>query len=228
MKRLKLASVIIILTLVSMACNLPVQVTANNLPSGEQNADPAAQAAATEQLVSMDPVRLYLSDLPAGYVEISEADLASIGISQENMVQAVSSLFSEQAQPSPIIAFYSTNNGIVQVVGSFTIYPLSLIDQITSDAVLSSPDTFIQTYSSLLPQGSTVNTITGADQIGDRSAGISYGGGGGNAWQDMGVVRVNNVLIVVVDIYIENTTPDASMTNLMSILAQRAADILPD
>jgi len=227
MKRFKIATVILILALVSLACNLPVQVTANNLPDGAQNDDTGAEAAAAEQLVSMESVRLYLSDLPAGYVEISEADLASIGISQENMVQAVSSLFSEQAQPSAITAFYSTSNGQVQVVGSFTIYPLSLIDQITSDAVLSSPDTFIQTYSSLLPQGSTVNTIYGADQIGDRSAGISYGGGGGNAWQDMGVIRVDNVLIVLVDIYLEYTAPDVSMTSLMSILAQRATDVLP-
>jgi hypothetical protein len=224
MKKLKKILACGMILVITMACSLPLNLLAEETPT------PIPSPRAGEPAFTVTPapyvgVRLFLDDLPVGFSEISQEQLASYGLD----MSMFNDLF-EQAglsvQTQAVSAFIWQSGGSTTLVASLSVAPIPGLHQALWDFFISNPDLILQARSSGIFEGSQASALPGMDQIGDHSAGFRLSSSNAISQTDLGVVREDEVVTFVLVLSQTSSNLNVNIIQLMQQLDDRVLQII--
>ncbi len=189
---------------------------------------PTAKPTATKVKVEgpdLTGAELVLSDLPEGFEEISESDLAAMNMSVEDLNASMSSGF-QQATMHNFTAFLEPSN--FQMVMGMLMSPLTSMEKAGFDVILEDPDQVVKLFAGGLAGNSEVSAIEGLDKFGDASIGVTalMPSDPISMRMDMTIVRRGEVIEMILLLYRDGKVPDVTVGDLAQILDDRLAEVL--
>jgi hypothetical protein len=161
-----------------------------------------------------------LEDLPAGFVEIPATDMAS----------ALEGAQGESGFDYEAFFMFMNPQGYEIVLG-FTAVLTNTLGQTSADMALSNPDLLMSSIVSGISGGADVieqKPLTGLDNIGDASTGISMLADiqGTRMRFDIALFRQDTVLGILMIMYQDGVTPSVSIQDLTHVFDQRVIDVI--
>jgi hypothetical protein len=232
---------------------VPPSVTARAAPSATLTLAPSSTATPSQtatarttftpaptdtQTPTPDPLAgaiLKLSDLPAGFVALSDADRARLHFSDDEILRSYGKAFAA-AQLHNLAGFVYAADPDFQIMLAYLFYPLSTLQRGTLDISLSDPALFQKAFvtgagSAVGAAGAkiTAKVLPGMNKFGDKSAGVAAiltTAEGLKLHLDIVVVRRGGVFEIYNSIYSDRTVPPATLTNMVQALDARVAAVV--
>jgi len=231
----------LVVALVAMSCDLPFGLGnilgGNPTPTAESIAAPTkapTQAPAPTEVPTLEPtaeesgvtsdlssVVLKESDFTDGFVQLSDEELDSMGMTADSMASSFEGTFAD-AKPQNFSAFMEAEN--FELAISMVFYPISKVEQSSFDLELADPESAAENFSSGL--GSDSGVLEGSDKFGDSSIGFTFvedSDESASLRGDMVIVRRGDAVILTMIMYMDGATPAVDVLTITDILDQRLA-----
>jgi len=204
---------VIILVLAAVGCQAPGQIvspdatptpTVFSVQAETEDPTAAASPEPDEPATDYSSVTLTPQDLPAGFQELSEADLEAMGISPKAFVQAFSENLTK-ASVQTFSAYWKTNN--LEIVADFVMAPITLVEQVAFDLLLKNPEKVAELFAKNV--GVTVQVVP-VETVGNASVQLSYlqaTSTGINLVWDIMIFRRGEAAVVALAIHLEQAPP---------------------
>ncbi len=233
-RNLRLLLAITILITASLACSRTAVNTAVPQPTSaattaSSNANPVevieptlAPTDTPEDNSVADPdlanAVLTVNDLP-GFQELSSDELATLGLDQTILANTFKETL-KNAEPQSFNAFLNSTN--FELLLTFVLAPLTLVEKAAFDYYLSDPNGAVQDFG----QGAnsaTTQALEGMEDIGDSSVGITFTSGQGNNTMrgDVTISRRGSAVVVCMVFYPVNSTPPVTVRQAADLMDQR-------
>ena len=122
----------------------------------------------------LSSTRLTLKDLPAGFVELTPEELGKLHFGESDVARMFASASS--AKPLYVSGFANANN---EYLISFVLYPLTALEKLNLETAFSDKNKINSLATAMGgSSGSQPAQISGADTIGEKSAGVTTVSGG--------------------------------------------------
>jgi len=171
MKNHRIKFAFIVLTVVLLSCNLPVNALNPNF-SAAGTPVVENEIAATPAGPDYSSARLTVVDLPVGFRELTTEELEALGLSSSQFTNLFTGMLSE-ALPENFAAFTNTN-GSFEVIVSVLIVPLTFLERTAVDLYLRDPQRLADNFSGTA--GITDLALDeSAAQVGESSSSVTFG-----------------------------------------------------
>ncbi|HNZ01312.1 MAG TPA: hypothetical protein PKV95_11220 [Anaerolineaceae bacterium] len=221
-RKLHVFSVLIILALLALACNAPTGKSPAS-PTDASSApgitlEPQTDQTATEEPLStadFSKAALTIGDLPAGFEQLSDEDLETLGISAESLASAFEGKLSK-ATPQAFAAFINYTS--FEVVVSLVLAPLTILEKASFDLYLSNPDGAAKDFSA--GAGTTATTLPNFEKVGNSSVGVTFttGEGATTLRSDVAISRQGAAAVISMVFYLDGSTPQMDINTLAKIM----------
>lgn len=171
-----------------------------------------------------------LRDLPGGFEALDQADLARLGLSDEAMTSAFSSLSQAKLQNS--FVFLATGAQRIDVIMGLLLYPLSTLDRASFDFAIANPDVLFEGIASGMGANATqvksTAVLPGMDKFGNKSIGVTLVTGSVVAAlrMDIIIMRRGSAVAVLYVMYIDGKRPAVGIAELARKWESRLAAAL--
>ena len=179
-------------------------------------------------LPNLSAVKLGPKDLPAGFVEVSAADLKKMSLNEEILSAGFRGIGSQTRLYNLTAFSHAPKN---QLVLSFLVFPMTPAEKATFEAQLTSPDAVLKTWGSLLlGAGGLPNAkpLAGVDKFGDKSIGFmtTANNAGVALREDTVIVSRGLIAQVILSFYADGAAPPITTADLVKVLDTRLATTL--
>lgn len=159
----------LVLMLLMLSCNLPVR-SINTGSDPESASQP--EYISGNSTIDLSHVRLEQSDLPTGFSEMSEEEMAQYGFDSKSLLAAISSSLAK-AEPQNLAVFVKPGITDTTIVMSFLIQPLTTIEKGAFDLLARNPQQAV-TMLSNAAEDLTFTPQTEIESIGDATMGVLF------------------------------------------------------
>ncbi len=208
---------------VTLSCNLIQYLPENGTITNQTNpGGEALQPGQEEEVNSLDlsQARLYLTDLPNGFAEMTPDQINAIGVTEDRLGAGISGLLS-QAQTQNFTAFINQDLFSYEIVYSVILAPLNGLEKTAVDLYFSNPNQVAQDFST--QSGIVTTTKALVNSIGNSAIGLTSisTSNGFEIVTDTIISRRGAAVQVLITIYANGTTPPASAEALAQIIDSR-------
>lgn len=208
---------------------------ATRTPRPEPTDTQAPKATATQEAAAnsggetLDPdIAIMVEDLPKGFTELSEDDLAQLQISPESLEESMGTALSK-ATAQNFRAYLNADPKNFEVVLSVLFYPLTTLEKASFDIGLQNPENFLKGFSKGAGDNLTEpEVMADAEGIGDASLGIltSIPSEALALKMQIVIVRRDTIISMNMIMYQDTAEPVISAIELAKILDKKVANSL--
>ncbi len=187
--------------------------TVNRTPSRRPTNTPTAVP--TPNLAA---AAITLRDLPRGFEKLDESDLVRLGLSDEAMASAFSSLSQATLQDS--FVFVATGTQKIDVIMGLLLYPLTALERASFDFAIANPDALFKGIASGMGtnamQVKSTAVLPGMDKFGNKSIGVTLAMDSVAATlrMDIVVMRRASAVAVLYVMYMDGKKPTVDIAEL--------------
>jgi hypothetical protein len=212
---------------------LPAAVQPSSTSSPEPAISPTALTGETQApaytpvpTIDLSPVLLKIDDFPPGFTLLDSAAEQQIGVTQDKVAGTFQGMF-VQARSTNYFAFLNPASTSYQLVFGTLFSPLTEKESAAFDQEMNDPAKATQSFT--VGAGSNAELIAGASALGEKSIGFTFTTQANSITlrSDELMVRRGSVVILLISMYQDGTTPDIDAISLVTILDGRLKDALP-
>jgi hypothetical protein len=228
MKLKPFLTLLLIIILTGLACNLPTSAGRSaEQPTDSLPSDLATLSPQTNTDISgLAGAALTLQDLPEGYQQLSDEDLADFGFAREKFTGNFKGMLSK-AETQNFTAFIKSGPSGYEIILSTVLAPLSAVERIALDLYLSNPEQFAQDFAQDA-ESREVEVLAGSDAVGEKSAGITFltQANGRDLRSDTVISRRGEAIQAAIVLYPDGSQPETAAADVAQIVDQKISAAL--
>ncbi len=222
--KFKLFTVIAILVIFTLACNAPIgKSTQSPNPTPEAlSFTPSPESINNSSGIDFGKAALSITDLPEGFEQLSEEDLANLGITKEELATAFEGKLSK-ATPQAFSAFINYTS--FEVVVSMILAPLTTLEKVSFDLYLSNSNKAAKDFSS--GAGANTSVISDFGKIGNSSVAVTFTTGAKpNILRgDVAISRRGSAGVISMVFYPDGSTPPVDLLTIAQIMDGKVEEL---
>jgi len=216
-RKIQILIAILVLLTAILACNLPKNAspTSTTTPSQPVSLSTQSQAHVT---ADFSQVRLEQADLPQGFNQISESELAQYGLNVDTLLNSITTPLAK-AKPENLTVFSKIEGLNTTFVVSFILQPLTLLERPAFDLLTRDPKQAANLFQGAVTDFS-FTPLTGVDTIGDAMLAMTftYGKTSLPLTGELVISRRKQVIQVAVETSLLGGTPAVSALDVARIM----------